>query len=148
MTHEERNTAAGLIAGILVNIWVIWRLSNLFADGRLDGPDAVMIWARAMLWVIPVGIALVIAATIAFNILHAIATNEARPSFLVDERDKLISNFGMKVTMVVTSIGFIGMIVALAMGVSALAALIGMWFSFAAGSFAGDLAKMARYRMG
>ena len=123
-------------------------MMNMFEDGRLSGDDAIMIWARAMLWVIPVGIALVIAATILFNIGYAIATNNENPSFLVDERDHAISGFGMKVTMVLTSIGFIGMVVALALGVDTLTALIGMWFAFAAGSFIGDLAKIVRYRRG
>ena len=66
MSHEERNTVAGLIAGILVNAWVILKLRRMFADGRLGGDDAVQVWAQAMLWVIPVGIALVIVVTILF----------------------------------------------------------------------------------
>ena len=121
-------------------------MMNMFEDGRLSGDDAIMIWARAMLWVIPVGIALVIAATILFNIGYAIATNNENPSFLVDERDHAISGFGMKVTLIVTSIGFIGLIIALAMGTEVLTALIGMWFAFAAGSLVGDLSKLVRYR--
>ena len=148
MSHEERNTVAGLIAGILVNAWVILKLRRMFADGRLGGDDAVQVWAQAMLWVIPVGIALVIVVTILFNIAHAIATNEPKPSFVVDERDHAISGFGMKVTMIITSVGIIGMIVALAMGVATLTALIAMWFAFALGSFIGDAAKVVRYRRG
>ena len=148
MSHEERNTVAGIIAGILVNIWVIIRLQNLFADGRLSGDDAIKIWAQSMLWVIPVAIAFMIATTILFSIFHAIATNDAKPSFVVDERDHAISRFGMQVTMIATSVGFIGMIIALAMGVATLTVLIGVWFAFAIGSLAGDLAKLARYRRG
>ena len=141
MSHEERNTVAALLSGILVNIYVIIKLRRMFDDGRLAGDDAVQVWAQAMLWVIPVGIALVIISTILFNILYAIATNTENPSFLTDERDHAISGFGMKVTLIVTSIGFIGLIIALAMGTEVLTALIGMWFAFAAGSLVGDLSK-------
>ncbi len=150
MTHEERNTVSEIFASLLVNLYVIFKLMAMFEDGRLAGDDAVMIWARAMLWVIPIGIALVIATTILFNILHAIAiaTGTASPSFLVDERDKIISNFGMKVTGIVLSIGFIGAVIALANGIAPLSAFIAMWFGFAAGDLAGNLAKMIRYRMG
>ena len=148
MTHEERNTVSAIFASLLVNLYVIFKLMAMFEDGRLAGDDAVMIWARAMLWVIPIGIALVIATTILFNILHAIATGTASPSFLVDERDKIIPNFGMKVTGIVLSIGFIGAVIALAIGIAPLSAFIAMWFGFAAGDLAGNLAKMIRYRMG
>ncbi len=146
MSHEERNTVAALIAGVMINIYVIMKLQRMFEDGRFAGEDAIQVWAKAMLWVIPVGIAVVIAITILFSILYAIVTNTENPSFLVDERDHAISGFGMRVTMVVTSIGFIGTIVALAFGTAVLTALIGMWFAFAIGSFSGDLAKLIRYR--
>ena len=52
------------------------------------------------------------------------------------------------ITMWVAAIGFMGMVVALAMGVGTLTAQIGMWFAFAIGSLGGDLAKLARYRRG
>ena len=95
MTHEERNTVSAIFASLLVNLYVIFKLMAMFEDGRLAGDDAVMVWARAMLWVIPIGIALVIATMILFNILHAIATGTESPSFLVDERDKIIPPSGM-----------------------------------------------------
>ena len=99
-----------------------------------------------MVWVIPVGIAVVIVLTIGFNILYAIATNNPDPSFLTDERDHAIQGFGMKVTLIVASIGFMGMVIALALGTPILTALIGLWFAFSAGSLLGDLGKLARYR--
>ena len=148
MTREERNTVSAIFASLLVNLYVIFKLMAMFEDGRLAGDDAVMVWARAMLWVIPIGIALVIATMILFNILHAIATGTESPSFLVDERDKIISNFGMKVTAIVVSIGFIGAVIALAIGITPLSALIAMWFGFSAGDLAGKAAMMIRYRMG
>ena len=148
MSHEERNTVAQILAGIMVNIYVIRKLQNMYADGRLVGDETIQVWAQAMLWVIPIGIAAVIATTILFNILHAIVTNTPKPSFLVDERDHAISRFGMQITMVISSIGLIGMVIALAMGTDTLKSLIGLWFAFAAASLFGDFGKLIRYRRG
>ena len=147
MSHEERNNIASLIAGLLVNIYIINKLSNLFADGRLDGPDALMIWARAMLWAIPIGIITVIICVILFSIIFAIATGEGNPSFVVDERDEAIKIFGMRFTMVVVSAAFIGGIVALAMGYAPLYVFIGMFFGFSLGDMIGNFAKLVRYRV-
>lgn len=148
MSHEERNNIASIVAGLLVNIYVISKLSNMFADGRLDGPDAAMVWARAMLWVIPIGIALVIICMIVFNILVAIADRDPAPSFLVDERDKAIKVFGMQFTIVLTSIAFIGGMIALALGGKPLLVFIGMFFGFSFGDLIGNFAKLIRYRYG
>ena len=146
MSHEERNTISAIFSGVLINIYVIAKLRRMFEDGRLAGDDAIQVWAQAMLWIIPIGIAVVIAATIGFNIIYAIATNNESPSYLVDERDHAIQGFGMKVSMIAVSIGVILMIVALALGTATLTALIGLWFAFSFGSLLGDTCKLLRYR--
>ena len=43
MTHEERNTVAAIVTNLLINIYVVMRLNTMFGDGRLDGPDAIMV---------------------------------------------------------------------------------------------------------
>ena len=146
MTHEERNNIASIVAGILVNIYVIAKLSDMFAEGRFDGPDALMVWARAMLWVIPIGIGVVIICVILFSIVFAIAEGNGNPSFVVDERDKAIQVLGMRFTMVVVSIGFVGGIIALAIGIAPLLVFIGLFFAFSAGDLIGNFAKLVRYR--
>jgi len=146
MSHEERNNIASLIAGLLVNIYVIIKLSTMFEAGRLAGPDAMMIWARAMLWVIPIGILTVIICIILFSILFAIAERDGSPSFVVDERDRAIKTFGLHFTVVATSVGFVGALVALAFGTAPLYVFIGMFFAFSLGDLIGNAAKLIRYR--
>lgn len=146
MSQEERNTVVGILANLIVNGYVILKLMAMFGDGRLGGDDAIMIWARAMLWVIPIGIALAIGLTILFNIGFAIVTLDENPSFVVDERDRAIKTFGMKVALVVVSAAFIGAIIALAVGTAPLTALIGMYFGMSAGDLFGNIAKLVRYR--
>ena len=147
MSHEERNNIASIIAGLLVNIYVINKLSNLFADGSLDGPDALMVWARAMLWAIPVGVIVVIICVILFSIVFAIATGEENPSFVVDERDEAIKILGLRFNMVIISVAFIGGMIGLALGYAPLYVFIGMFFGFSIGDLIGNFAKLIRYRV-
>lgn len=147
MSHEERNNIASIIAGVLVNIYVINKLMELFADGRLNGPDALMVWARAMLWAIPVGIVVVIVCLILFSIVFAIATADGNPSFVVDERDEAIKILGLRFHMVILTIAFIGGMIALAVGYAPLYVFIGMFFGFSLGDLIGNFAKLIRYRV-
>ncbi|MEE9387948.1 MAG: hypothetical protein V3U96_05010 [Paracoccaceae bacterium] len=146
MSHEERNNIASLLAGLLVNIYIISRLANLYSDGSLNGADSIMVWARAILWAIPIGIATVIICIILFNILFAIAERDPKPSFVVDERDQAIKSYGMHFTMVIVSIAFFGGVVALAFGANTLHVLIAMFFGFSLGDLIGNFAKLIRYR--
>lgn len=146
MSHEERNTVVRLICSILTTAYVILRLHTLWAEGAFAGPDALQIWGRMVLWVIPIAIVLTTVLLIVFNILFAIATFDKRPDFTVDERDRLFQIRAMKVTMGVVSGGFILSVAALAFGWQALAVLTLIYFSFALGSFIGDLVKLISYR--
>lgn len=148
MSHEQRNIYVAILTSLLVNGYVILRLRGLSASGAFDGPDALQIWARAVLWVIPAAIVLTIVLTILANIVFAIAAREANPDFTVDERDRLFQTRGMIATMVVVSIGFIASIIALAFGWQALTVFTLIYFSFAAGDLIGNLTRLVSYRIG
>lgn len=148
MSHEERNTVVALLCNLLLNGYVIFRLNAMFAAGAFDGPDALQVWGRFMLWVIGAAIVLTIILTILFNILFAIVTRDENPSFVKDERDEVFEIRGMGMTMLLAVVGFIGSIVALALGWSGLSAFMILYFAFALGSLLGDLVKLASYRAG
>ena len=148
MTHEDKNNLVSIATNILVNAYIILQLIQMNAAGAFDGTDALQNWARMVLWVIPISIVLMIVGTILFSILFAIATNDAKPSFVVDERDRLFSKRSMVATMVFAGGGFIGSIICLALGWSAFWGFNIIYFSFALGSFAGDLTKFVSYRRG
>lgn len=146
MTHSEKNTIASFLSTLLVTgifAWILWRMAD---DGRFAGPDGLTAWARTVLWMMPVGIIATIAATIGFNILAAVAERDPSPSFVVDERDRMIGSAGMKVAMCVASTGFILAIITLALGWTALAILNLILFSFAAADLLSSLAKLILYR--
>ncbi|SMY08512.1 hypothetical protein [Flavimaricola marinus] len=148
MSHTERNTLVSILTSLLINSYVIIRLINMYGSGALDGPDATQVWARMILWTIAAGIVLTVVLIILANILIAIVERGENTGFIVDERDKVFEIRGNSVTMLFAAIGFVGSIVALAMGFEALTVFVMIYFSFALGSLAGDLVKIASYRAG
>jgi hypothetical protein len=93
-------------------------------------------------------VVLTILLTIAFNIVFAIATGDRDPSFQKDERDAMFEMRGNGATTLLMVLGFIGSIVALAAGSSALTAFLILYFLTAAGSLMGDIVKLLSYRAG
>ena len=148
MSHEERNNIVAIMVNLVTNAYVITRLRGMWASGAFDGPDALMIWARAVLWVIPIAIIGTIILTIVANIVFAIATMDENPDFTVDERDRMFQMRGMVVTMIVASFGYIGALIALAIGWEAIIVFTLIYAAFAAGDLIGNLTKLVSYRIG
>jgi hypothetical protein len=148
MSHEERNTFAALFTSIFSLLYFGSSLRSDWRAGAFDGVDGTATWAQTVLWFIPICIVLTIVATIAVNILHAIATNTPNPNMITDERDSAIGKRGSLVTMVVASFGFIGALFAMAFGWSTIAGLSLILFGFWAADFVGNLSKIAAYRFG
>ena len=148
MPYEERNAWVALIANVLIVSWFGWKVWTMSADGAFDGPDGLALWARTVLWMIPVSIVATIILSILFSIGASIATRDTDPSFVSDERDKRFSARGMIATMVVVSAGLIGGLVLLAFGGSAFVALNLILFSFAFGAFVSEALRLYFYRRG
>lgn len=151
MSHEEKNTVLQIIIGLVVNIYVIMKVIDLYGSGAMDGPDAIQVWANTMFWVIiyaiVAGIIMAIIGTIIFAMIEAAMTGEADQKFITDERDKMIANSGNKVTMGFTGAGFIALIVGINFGYEPVDCLIVLMFCYSLGGLAGELTKLARYRM-
>ena len=151
MSHEEKNTVLQIIIGIVINIWIILKVRELYASGIMDGPDAIQRWAETMFWIILIaigaGIILAIVGTVLFSILEAIFLGEADNNFISDERDKMIANTGNKIAIGFTGAGFIALIAGIKFGYAPIDCLILLMFSYSLGGLVGELAKLARYRM-
>jgi hypothetical protein len=147
MSHEERNTVFQIFIGVCVNAYIIRKLLDLDSAGAFDGPDAVMIWARTVLWTILFSVAFGIVVVIFGNILLAIVNRDPKPSFVVDERDNMIENTGNRVAVACICFGFMGALVAMAFGVGAIGGLTAILLSFSIGSMIGEIGKLVRYRM-
>ena len=148
MTYQDRNNVVSIFVTLLANGYIILRLLDLNSSGAFDGPDAVNIWARTVVWIIPIAIGATIVGTILFNIAYAIVTNNEKPSFIVDERDKIFETRGHVTMMIVGSFGVMGAIVLLAFGWSALVGFNVIYFSMALGSMIGDAVRFISYRIG
>ncbi len=148
MTYQDRNTVVSILVNLVVSAFVILRLLDMNAVGVFDGPDAVNNWARLVIWLIPLGVVGTIIGTIVFNIGFAIVTSEPKPSFVVDERDKLFERRGGLAMMIFAGAGFICAVIALALDASALVGFNIIYFGMALGALAADFIKFASYRRG
>ena len=148
MSAEERNTITFIVSSLFLLTYYVIHLNGMAADGRLSGPDAVVNWARAVVWLIVAGIGFTIVITIIAAIATAIITGEKKPSSLVDERDRLIRSWGMRVAMVAACVGFLIGVGALALAWPVVTGLNIIFAAFALGALAGDITKLALYRFG
>jgi hypothetical protein len=148
MSQTERTTIVGIFSNLLINAWVTWKLIEMYGSGAFDGPDATQVWARMILWAIGGGIALTIGLMILTTIVVGILSGEGKADTTVDERDRLFEIRGNSVTMGFAAAGFVGSIIVLAIGWTPLTVFVMIYFSFALGSLAGDLVKVASYRAG
>ena len=148
MSFEERNAVSGILACFVAWSIMLWVLVQNSAAGVYDGAAGPMLWARAVLWLILIGIAAAIAMTILFNIAYAVITGEKKPDFLRDERDTMIGLRGIQATLIVINVGIIGAIIALAAGASTLVVLNMILAACALSSFASEVTKLFLYRRG
>ena len=144
MSHQERASVVGIVIGLVLNGYVSVRLWQLFGSGALSGEDAPMVWAQAIVWVIPAAVAIAIVS----SILFAIAAKDSKRNAITDERDRLFQYRGMCVTLIAIAFGFIGMVVALAVGWSAVVGLTLLYASAAIGDLLGQTVRLASYRIG
>lgn len=148
MSFEERNTYVQLLTGVFVMVYAWTRISAGLAEGRFAGEAGLTLWARDVLWIIGIGIGFGIVLVILAQILHTVVTGERNPGVTVDERDRQIALWGIRVTAVLVSAGFIGTVIGLATGWSAVTAMNALLAAFAGGSFLGETVKAAMYRLG
>lgn len=148
MTYSERNTIVSMLTGLVVFGIYSCKMYQLFLEGRFYAADAGVLMGKSVMVMIGASIAVTILMTIVFNIVYAIVTNDKKPSFIVDERDKLISLKGMQFSFIVFSAGFIGASVALIYGVTPLMAIYTIVTSMFISSISGDVFKLISYRRG
>jgi len=135
MSYNSKKTIASIIAGVLLAVsYTIYALG-----GSAPASDDLKAWAVVMLVFIGIGVAATIVIMILFHIAFAIgiAVKEKmqghepdenverimKSSMVEDERDKLIERKSDRVGHIFAGFGFIGMLIALACGMSAVFAL-------------------------
>ena len=151
MSHEEKNTLLQIIIGVMINIWIVIEVRNLYINGLMDNPNSIQIWAGTIFWIVIfsifVGIFLSVFGTIVFSILETLIIGEADNNFIADERDKMIASTGHKITIFFSGAGFIILIVGLKYGYEIVDCLVVLMFCFSLGGLLGEFAKLTRYRL-
>lgn len=151
MSHEEKNTLLQIIIGVIINIWIVIEVRNLYINGLMDNPNSIQIWAETIFWIVIfsifIGIFLSVFGTIVFSILETLIIGEADNNFIADERDKMIASTGHKITIFFSGAGFIILIVGLKYGYEIVDCLVVLMFCFSLGGLLGEFAKLTRYRL-
>ena len=151
MSHEEKNTILQIVIGAAINIWLILEIKQLYSEGFMEGPTAIQIWAETVFWIILIavvaGIGLTVIGTVIFSVIEKVILGEADYNFISDERDKAIASTGDKITLSIIGAGFLVLILGLKFGYKPIDCLILLMFCFSLGGLAGEITKLARYRM-
>ena len=157
MSFNSKKAIASMLAGVLMMIaYVIYALGP-----SSPAPGDLKSWAIAMLIFIGISVAAVIVVQVLFHIATAIGIavkeqerdrDELDRSFssltVEDERDKLISLKSSHISSIVAGIGFVGALVGLACGASAVVALHVIFGSCAVSSLAEGVASVFFYERG
>ena len=118
MNFEVKNIYAGFASTAIIFAIYFFVVSGMYAEGRFEGAEGMALLGKAILALMAGGIVVHIAMTILANIVFAIVQREPKPSFVVDERDKLIELRGLRVSYYVFGAGYVVAMIAMAMGLS------------------------------
>ncbi len=119
MNFEVKNIYAGFASMIIIFSIYFSVVIRMYGEGRFEGPEGMALLGKMILVLMAGGIVLHILMVILANILLAILQNDPEPSFVVDERDKLIELRGLRVSYYIFGAGYVVAMIALAMGVAA-----------------------------
>ena len=147
MTYQERNTTVTLVSFTAILAYFLTRiLQMLQARGLLD--DALF-----QLWIIVIlaAIRISITATILTNIIYGIVTvirTQEEPTYVEDERDKLVSLKGTRIQSAVNGLGTFVAMLSFVLGQPALVMFALLIVAGLVGQITGDIARLFYYRRG
>ena len=146
MTYQERQAVGNLVAGLVIFtvyfIWA-WRASQA---GVFEMENASIIVGRAILVLIFGGVLFTIVVQILTSIVVSIITREPKPSFVVDERDRMLELRAIRVSYSIIGMGFIASMIALALGVNVLVVLQAIVLACALGTLFESVLMLILYR--
>ncbi len=148
MPHQEKNIYASLISAALIFGAYFWYVYALYQDGGFDGADANSLIGKSILGLIIGGIIINIIMHIVINIIFAALENDPKPSFVVDERDKLIELRALRVSYYIFGAGYVASMIALAMGQTTFMVFNLIILSCAIATVTEALFQLALYRRG
>ena len=148
MPYQEKSAIISIFCGVIIFAFYSYFTLQNYQNGLFEGADAGVQIGKSILWLIGGGIILNIIAHIGFSIIHAIITNDQKPSFVVDERDKLIELRALRFAYYIFGAGFLVSMIALAFNQSFFIAFNILIFSAFVASLVEGLMQIFLYRRG
>lgn len=156
MSPKSKSIITSTVAGI-----VFLAVYAIYVSRPENTPGTLQAWAVSMLVFIGIAIVSLIVIQIVFHIVLAIglAVTEGEgdsgrikrildSTMAEDEMDRVINLRAARVGYVIASIGFVGVLVALALGFSAVIGLHVLFWSIALGSFVSGAVSVYGYERG
>ena len=146
MTYQERQAIGNLLAGIIIfsaYFYWVWRAIDA---GLLNADHAATTIGRGILVLIFGGVFLNIGVQILTSIGISIITREPKPSYVIDERDRILELRAVRVSYTIIGMGFVASMIALALGVVPLVVLQFIVLSFAVGTIFESMLMLIFYR--
>jgi len=153
MSFRETNIIVYGISMLVTSIGYAVVMSNMVDAGQFNGPDAMSLLGKSVLILmgcaIVLTIALVVLSTIIFTIRQKAKNGENKqPKFELDERDQMIELRVTRITEVITGLGYVVSMIALAMGQTPFVTINMIVASFMLGAISGQVIKLFIYRRG
>lgn len=147
MSYQEKNIAVSLSSHALILGLFVTALLRMNQEGSLNPQDIFRLWAVVIILAILVNIFASILTQIVLGIIDGIRTHE-EPSFIEDERDKMIELKGTRNTYYVFSLGVLFSMLTFVFNQPPLVMFtLLVFFSIVAQIF-GDISQLVMYRRG
>jgi hypothetical protein len=147
MSLKETRLVATLVTNLAIFAAYFIIVLGMQADGRFDGEDATRLIGQAVLILIGAQIVATVIIQILATIFHAIATRGQEPD-ITDERDKLIELRALRVAFIVTGVGILGAMTAMALGSTVFVTFQIIIAAMTVGDFIGNATRLRLYRRG
>lgn len=149
MSYQEKNITVSFVSQLLILGYYLFNLLQMQQEGGLVADRVFRLWAVVLVGAILVNILGSILTNITLSIVHAIRTGAKEDErFIEDERDKLISLKGTRVSYIAFSIGVFLAMLTFAFGQPPLLMFSLLIFSGLSAEIIGDLAQIYLYRRG
>ena len=149
MSYEEKNITVSLASHLMIVVYFLVNLYQMFQDGGLVSTRLFSLCAIVILASILVNIIASILTNILLSIFEAIkAKTYENPRFIADERDRLIELKGIRASYITFSVGVLVAVLVFAFGQPPLVMVSMIIFFAIAAEIIGDVSQIYLYRRG
>lgn len=148
MTYQHKTAITSLITSLIVYSIYAFIVIPIYLSGGFAGAEGARALGWAVLAVLGAAIIVNIFATIVFNIIHAIVTRQPKPSFVIDERDRLFERQSLTMFLYIAGGGFVLAMLLLSQGASWFTVVHVILLGFVSGDFVANILRHQLYRQG